>query len=218
MALRRRDWQKDMLWLRWPLTFLALTIVVTVSIWWLASSYRNTIQREELNALNRLDLLIGQVREIEEAEQIIVDNIDVYNSMVARGLLEAEDRVAVLDDISDIRGRYNLYPIGVDIAEQNRRVIPFLSEVDFPTEQISLRSSQISLELPLLHEGDLFRLLGELLATGRLLAIDRCAVNYALESEENFLTLVQHQLAACELYWYSFQREPYIDPDYSDDF
>jgi len=84
MALRRRDWQKDMLWLRWPLTFLALTIVVTVSIWWLASSYRNTIQREELNALNRLDLLIGQVREIEEAEQIIVDNIDVYNSMVAR--------------------------------------------------------------------------------------------------------------------------------------
>jgi hypothetical protein len=218
MALRRRNWQDDLLWLRWPLVFLSLAIAISVSAWWTAASYRNSVQREEFNASNQLDLLIGQVREIEEAEQIIVNNIGIYNAMVARGVMAAENRVALLDDIADIRARYNFYPISVDISEQDRRVIPFVSEVDFPTEQISLRSSRISLQLPLLHEEDLTRLINELLATGRLLAVDRCAVNYALESEENFLTLVQHQIAACELYWYSFQREPYIDPEYANDF
>ncbi|GAB5500804.1 MAG: hypothetical protein PsegKO_31150 [Pseudohongiellaceae bacterium] len=218
MALRRRNWQDDLLWLRWPLVFLTLAVAIAVSAWWTAASYRNSVQREEFNASNELDLLIGQVREIEEAEQIIVNNIGIYNAMVARGVMAAENRVALLDDIADIRARYNFYPISVDISEQDRRVIPFVSEVDFPTEQISLRSSRISLQLSLLHEEDLTRLINELLATGRLLAVDRCAVNYALESEENSLTLVQHQIAACELYWYSFQREPYIDPDYASDF
>lgn len=217
MALRRRNWQDDLLWLRWPLIFLVLVVAVVVSTWWMASSYRNSVQRQEFAARNQLDLLSGQVREIEEAEQIIVDNIGIYNSMVARGVMGAENRVALLDDIADIRDRYNLYPVSVDIAEQNRRVIPFISEVDFPTEQISLRSSRISLQLSLLHEEDLTRLINELLATGRLLAVDRCAVNYALESSENFLTLVQHQIATCELYWYSFQREPFIDPEYAND-
>lgn len=215
MALRRRNWQDDLIWLRWPLILLTLIVAMVVGAWLFASSYRNSVQREEFNARNRLDLLIGQVREIEEAERIIVDNIGVYNSMVARGVMDAENRVALLDDIANIRSRYNLYPINVDISEQSRLVIPFVSEVDFPTEQVSLRSSRISLQLPLLHEEDLTRLINELLATGRLLAIDRCAVNYALESEENFLTLVQHQIAVCDIYWYSFQREPYIDPEYA---
>ena len=218
MALRRRNWQDDLLWLRWPVIFLSLIVILVVSAWWMASSYRNSVQRQEFNVRNQLDLLSGQVREIEEAEQIIVNNIGVYSSMAARGVMDAENRVALLDDIAAIRARYNLFPISVDISEQNRQVIPFVSEVDFPTEQISLRSSRISLQLPLLHEQDLTRLIDELLATGRLLAVDRCAVNYALESPENFLTLVQHQIAACELYWYTFQREPYIDPEFADDF
>lgn len=211
MALKRRRFKDDVFWLRWPLIMLGLSVCVAVGAWWSAANYRNSMQRDEFNALNQLDLLSGQVREIEEAERIIVDNIDRYNSMVDRGLLEEENRVALLDEIAGIRNRYNLYPITVEIDEQDRVLIPYRTEVDFPEEQVTLRSSEINLQLPLLHEGDLTRLLEQLLASGRLLVVDNCSMRYALESEETFLTLVQHQLASCNLVWYTFRREPYLE-------
>lgn len=211
MALKRRRFNDDVFWLRWPLIFLGLSVCMAIGVWWTASSYRNSMQREELNTLGQLDLLTGQVREIEEAERIIVDNIDRFNSMVDRGLLEEENRVALLDEIAAIRNRYDLYPITIEIGEQDRILIPYRTEVDFPEEQVTLRASAINLQLPLLHEGDLTRLLERLLASGRLLVVDSCSMRYALETEELFMTLVPHQMATCDLVWYTFRREPYLE-------
>lgn len=214
MSLRRRNLEEDIKWLKWPIAMCGLSALLSLAMWWAASYYRDQVQREEFNALNRLDLLNAQIREIEEAERIIVENIGVYNNMVRLGIMGEEDRVALLDDLAAIRDRYDLFPIAVDIEEQNNQAIPYTVEVDFPEEQIALRSSRMSLQVPLLHEGDLTRLLAALMTGDRLLVADHCAVNYALESEDAYLTLTRHLLASCDFYWYTLQREPYIDPSF----
>lgn len=211
MSLKRRRLEEDVLWLKWPLVLLLFVIAAAIALWWTASAYQDQMRQAEFNALSDLELLSAQVQEIEEAEQIIVNNIGVYEEMEARGLLANEDRVALLDDITSLRARYNLYPISVDIFEQDRVLIPYRTEVNFPEEQISLRSSRIQLQLPLLHEGDLARLLEGLMYSDRMIVIEECSITDALDSEFDKLTLVQHQLAACSLIWYSFRREPYND-------
>jgi len=218
MALRRREFRDDVLWLRWPIAYTALSTLVAVALWWGAASLRNETQRREFNAINQLDLLAGQVREIEEAERVIVNNIGVFNRMEARGIMAGENRVALLDTIGDIRARYDLYPIAVDISEQNLMVLDYPQDVDFPDEQISLGSSRVTIQLPLLHEGDLTRLLDDLLASGPLMVVDYCSINQALQSQESYLTLVPHQLAECGLTLYTFERAPYDEFSGEEDF
>ncbi len=210
MALRRRNWREDVRWLRWPLTLLAVVIVSSVGLYVSASAFRNDMQRQEFNALSDLDLLNGQVDEIEQAEQVIVNNIGLYNSMVANGIMAEEDRVSMLEAITQIRERYYLFPINVTIGEQDRLLLEYPESVAFPDDQITLRSSQVQVRYSLLHEEDLTRFLRDYLAMGSLVIPSLCTVSAALEDPADRFNVVQHQIADCQFQWYSFQREPYL--------
>lgn len=211
MTLKRRSLRDDALWLIVPLSFAVLTLSAMIASWWGAASYQNRVQRNEFNAQSQLELLEGQIEEIEASERIIVENIDLYNRIAAAGILDEEDRVALLDDITTIRRRYNLFPISIAIGEQDRVLLPYPGDVDFPDEQITLRASRVELQMPLLHEGDLTRFLADFLNSERLMLVNQCSVNSALEDQNLKLTYVQHQQAECEFTWYTMRREPYSD-------
>ncbi|MCG8412729.1 MAG: hypothetical protein MI746_00785 [Pseudomonadales bacterium] len=210
MALRRRNWREDVRWLRWPLSLLAVVIVASISLYISASIFRNDMQRQEFNALSDLDLLNGQVDEIEQAEQVIVNNIGLYNSMVANGIMAEEDRVNMLEAITQIRERYYLFPINVSIGEQDRLLLEYPESVAFPDDQITLRNSQVQVRYSLLHEEDLTRFLRDYLAMGDLVVPSLCNVSAALEDPADRFNVVQHQIADCQFQWYTFQREPYL--------
>ena len=209
MALRKRSLRKDIQFLKWQLVMLLLVAAASLGFYLSASMFRNEVQRLEFGAVGDYDLLMGQIREIEEAERIIVDNIDRFNSMLADGVLEEEDRVQLLQAISNIRDAHQLFPITVEVSEQERVLLDYPFNVEFPDEQISLRSSRVQVRLPLLHEEDLTRFLADFLATGRLLMTRQCNVSQSSLSEAELLNVVEHQVAACEFYWYTFRREAY---------
>jgi len=210
MALRRRTWQADVRWLRSPLIALGTVIVAAIAIYVGASYFRDDLQRQEFNAVSELDLLHGQIDEIEEAEQVIVNNIGLYNGMVANGVMSEEDRVSMLEEITAIRDRYYLFPINVSIGEQDRLLLEYPESVAFPDDQITLRTSPVQVRYSLLHEEDLTRFLNDYLASGNLVVPSRCSVSAALEDPADRLNVVQHQIADCQFEWYTFQREPYI--------
>lgn len=210
MAIRRRTWQEDVRWLQFPLGLLGVVVVASIGIYFSAAYFRNDLQRQEFNALSELDLLNAQVDEIEEAEQVIVNNIGLYNNMVANGVMAEEDRVAMLEAITEIRNRYYLFPINVAIGEQDRMLLEYPENVDFPDEQITLRTSPVQVRYSLLHEEDLTRFLDDYLAMGNLVVPNACTVTAALEDPADRLNVVQHQIADCQFQWYTFQREPYI--------
>lgn len=210
MALRRRNRREDIAWLRLPISVLAVSLMVSVGLFVATSMYLNEVRRQQFNATTNLDLLSGQVDEIERSEQVVVNNIGIYNRMVENGAMGEEDRVRLLEEITRIRQRNLLFPMNVTIGEQDRLLLPYPDTVEFPDEQITLRSSPVQIRYSLLHEEDLTRFLDEFLALGNLMVPTRCGVTLALEDPADAMEVVQHQIADCEFYWYTFQREPYL--------
>lgn len=209
MALKNRRIKEDLLWLKWSLVLLALVITMASGSYLSAFYFRNDMQREEFNIVSAIDLISGQVREIESSERIIVNNIDRFNSMVENSILDEEDRVALLEEIRTIRERHQLFPISVEIREQDRQLLNYDPGVEFPDEQISLRSTRIQVQLPLLHEEDLIRFLADFLGSGRLLVSESCSIEGTVPVDSENLQNAEHQLATCDFYWYTLRREPY---------
>jgi hypothetical protein len=104
--------------------------------------------------------------------------------------------------------------MSVTVAEQERRLLAYPAAVEDPVEQISLRASRVQISLPLLHEEDLTRFLGDFLAANRMLMSNRCELMQLNVSAENLLAVVPHQRAECGFYWYTLQREPFSPEDF----
>ncbi len=189
---------------------LAVVLALSIGAYFAASFYGNDMQRREFNATTDMELISVQVQEIAQEEQAVVNSIGVYNTMEANGVMGEEDRVALLEEITDIRERYLLFPISVAIGEQNRLLLEYGEDVDFPDDQITLRSSQVQVRFSLLHEEDLTRFLADIMDSGRLMVPTSCTVTAALEDPDMAREVVQHQIAACDFNWYTYQREPYL--------
>ena len=209
MALRKRQLKSDLVWLKWSLLFFAAVTTLSSAVYFAAQYFRNDIRRQEFDALSSLDAITGQVEEVAISERVIVENIDRFNTMSTNSILDEEDRIAILEEIRAIRERHQLFPIGVEIAQQVRILLPYSAEIEFPEEQISLRSSRVQISLPLLHEEDLTRFLGDFLNTSRLMVTSNCTLSDSLAAETDIYELVEHQYATCEFYWYTLRREPY---------
>ena len=149
MALRRRNRREDIAWLRLPIIVLVVSLVVSAGLYIAASMYLNEVRRQQFNATTNLDLLSGQVDEIERSEQVVVNNIGIYNRMVENGAMGDEDRVRLLEEITRIRQRNLLFPMNVTIGEQDRLLLPYPDTVEFPDEQITLRSSPVQVRYSL---------------------------------------------------------------------
>ncbi|MCH8175172.1 MAG: hypothetical protein IIC59_08325 [Proteobacteria bacterium] len=207
MALTSRQLKQDVLWLKWPLIVTAVLICLCIGVIVAANLYRDSIQRREQLAFEGFDLLSGQVQAIAESERIIIENIESFNTMVANTVMDEEDRVAILSEIGTIRTRHKLFPISVQISEQQQTALEYNAAVEFPDEEISVRTTFISLSLPLLHEEDLTRFLADFLQTGRLIVTSRCNISDLALLPEDELSIVPHQIADCDFYWFTFRRE-----------
>ncbi len=214
MALKRRSLQADVKALKWQLGLFALSIAATVGFYLSTQYFWNDILRDESNIYSELNYVSSQVSAIEEAEQIFIENIDRFNEMVANGVLDEEDRVALLAEIGRIRDSYRLFPISVTVSEQERRLLDYPASVENPEERISLRGSRLQISLPLLHEEDLTRFLADFLAPQRMLVTSRCELVQLNIADEELLAVVPHQRANCEFYWYTLQREAFVQEEY----
>lgn len=207
MAARRRNIREDLAWLRWWLVLLAICLSIAIGGYWAALYYRGEVRRLEFGTRSNFDTILQEVTQIEESERIIVENIDRFNLLAANRLMDEEDRVSLLADIGRIRDNFRLFPIDVEIREQTSHMLDYPEDVEFPEEFISIRSSAITVRLPLLHEEDLTRFLNEFLNTGRLMVTTSCRITDAGLGPEDALEIVAHQLASCGFIWYTFRRE-----------
>ena len=215
MSLGRLQLRQDAMLLRWQLILLSV-LTVSVLVAWLTALYlRDENRRTEVAYQANYDNIRLELEQIEQAEATIRQYIDDYSVMAANGVLDEENRVALLEDFSRIRTRHRLFPLDVEIREQQRIQLEFPPEVDTSTldESMSLRFSLVQLRAPLLHEGDFINLMGELLRTGRLVVVDRCSLRETLTESAAFFEVVEHLVADCDLYWYTLRREPNIQLD-----
>lgn len=207
MAVKRQNIKADLIWLKWWLVLLAGSFIVAIGGYWASIYYLSDMRRLEVGTQSNFNMILQEVTQIEDSERIIVEHIDQFNAMVEDGLLAEEDRVSLLEDVRRIRDRFRLFPIDVEITEQSSRMLEYGDEVEFPEEYISVRSSTVTVRLPLLHEEDLVRFLNAFLNAGRLMVSTSCSITASPVEPGNALELVAYQTASCEFIWYSFRRE-----------
>jgi hypothetical protein len=189
---------------------MTFSVGAIVGIYFYSIYYGNDMLRKESIVYDDLNYVASLVSAIEEAEQIIIQNIDRYNEMSANGVMSEEDRVGFLGEIGAIRDKYKLFPIGVTVSEQIKRVLPYLGNVETPEEQIALTRSSAKVQLPLLHEEDLTRFLFDIMQPARLLVNNRCVIANLALGEIELLNVIPHQQATCDFYWYTLREEPFV--------
>lgn len=217
MAARRRNIKEDLAWLKWWLVLLAICLSIAIGGYWAALYYRGEVRQLEFGTRSNFDIILQEVTQIEDSERIIVENIDRFNSLAANRLMDEEDRVSLLEDIRRIRDNFRLFPIDVQIREQASHMLDYEESVEFPEEFISIRSSAVTVRMPLLHEEDLTRFLNAFLNTGRLMVTTSCTITDSAISPEDVLEIVAHQVASCDFIWYTFRRElPSDDSEYDE--
>jgi hypothetical protein len=209
MALKRRSVKEDVFWLKMPLSAFALSVAMSTAVYFYATYYSDDILRRESNLYTNYNLVSSQVFAIEEAEQIIISNIDRFKKMVENQVMSEEDRVSLLAEIGSIRKKYKLFPVIVSVSEQEKTVLAYPDNVESPEEEVSLLRSELKVQLPLLHEEDLTRFLYDLMRPGRLLVNNRCVITDLPLAQSDLLDVIPHQQAACDFYWYTLRSEPY---------
>lgn len=214
MALKKRSMKEDVIWLKLPIVMFCLAVAAAVGSYVFATYFWNDVLRRESASYSDFNYVSSQVFDIEEAEQIIVSNIDRFNEMVENQVMSEENRVSLLAEIGAIREKYKLFPLNVSISEQEKRVLDFPLSVESPEEQVSLRRSLLKIQLPLLHEEDLTRFLFDFTSPARLLVNNRCLITALPVSDDELLGVVPHQQAACDFHWYTLGSEPFVYEDY----
>lgn len=214
MSLGRRHLQQDLYLLKWQLILLGLILVTAIGLYVGAIYFRNEMRRTEYAYQVNFENINNELQQIEEERSTILQYIDAFNTMARRGILDEEDRVGLLEDIRVLRNRYRLFPIEVQIHEQERTLLQYPEEVQDVEEIISLRATRIDLHIPLLHEADLTRFLQGMTQSGRLLVIDSCDIEQLLTEDDEFYELTEHLTANCSIYWYSLRREQPVVEDF----
>ncbi|MEX2130474.1 MAG: hypothetical protein WD772_03230 [Pseudohongiellaceae bacterium] len=215
MSLGRRVLQQDLFLLKWQFILMGLVLMTAIGLYAGALYYRNDMRRDEFIFRTNFDNINNELQQIEEERAVILQYIDAFNIMAQRGVLEEENRVGLLEDIRLLRNRHRLFPIEVQIREQERILLQYPLEVENVDELISLRASRVQLRIPLLHEADLSRFLSDFIQTGRLLVVERCLLEQAYTKDEDFYEMTEHGIATCDIYWYTLRREqPVIEEEF----
>jgi cell division protein FtsL len=147
---------------------------------------------------NDVDAKLKQVRS-EEAE--IKQKSAVFNKLEARGVIGEEQRLEWVELLKAIRERRRLLDLQYEIAPQ--RVL-----APTPGSSLAFYASTMKLELKLLHEEDLTRLLGDLRQQARALIQVRSCNVWRLPRNAGESAASAQLQAACEIDWITLHQVP----------
>lgn len=200
--------KEDYLMIKWQIVLAIFGIILAAGIFLGVDYLAEESSRELRIAQSDFDAARSRVDLIEEEEDTIIEYIGRYQSLDQAGSIDDEDRLQMLERVADIRANNNLWPVSNNILEQHSINLTYPPDIREPGAPIALRSSIIGIELPLLHENDLIRLLDGILSSPGLYQTKECNITMQNPGTTNFIVLSQNFQAKCEIYWYTFDLDP----------
>lgn len=200
--------QEDMLLLKWPTLWLVVALLAGAI--WYGGAYRFKEEKNrafQVARANRLEVM-DLVRQIEEEAGTVRDYVDRYRQLQEERVIGEEDRLELVETVGRIRARHLLYPLQLDIEPQATLPLGQSGGRDNPGEGMSLRASRIVMNIPLLHEEDLFHLLKGLNTMQQgIIVTEECAIK-RIGSTENMRPVLQRNLVASgKFLWLTMIRE-----------
>tara|TARA_R110002073_G_scaffold232877_4_gene394024 strand:- start:347 stop:1012 length:666 start_codon:yes stop_codon:yes gene_type:complete len=197
----------DFLLIRWQIILFLVCVTLTTAVYF-TLGYMEDQAVQDLNRANSaFERARSSVELIEDEEATIIENIDEYRELLAGGVMEPEDRLQFLEDLAVIRDELHLFPINLAIASQFKERLAYPQGVS-SGGPIDLASSEISLNMALLHEEDFVRFLDAIHSNGGLFQIKDCLLSLRNSGATKFITLQQHMAVECTAIWYSYDLTP----------
>ena len=137
-----------------------------------------------------------KVEQVSDEEREIKQNMVWYARMAARGMVDQENRLDLIDSIAKIKSARKLFEIRYNIDAQKPLSYPGIA----PAGNIDLVASRMKLDMQLLHEEDLLKFLSDLEAAALShIAVRRCTFNRIERGPAQALSAVPHLSSSCEL-------------------
>lgn len=187
-----------------PWIILGASVVAGVAIvvgtnWYLDREKKEslTYERKVRDARSRVD---AARRERDSLQQ----SVDVFRTLVERGLLQGERRLDLVEMVNGLRTRFQLFSLEYDVAPQ--RPLELGGSRAFTS--IDVLASRVKLRVRALHEGDVLDFM-ETLAQSRqgFYPVDRCALR-RLQAGGSAGAMQPHVEAECTLEWITLKEKP----------
>lgn len=203
------EFKKEEYWLiKWPLVAMVLSLIVSGSLLVGLNSLDTQAAAELRRARSELDNARDDVDKIEEEEATIIEHIGRYSEMERDGVVAPEDRLQLQERLLEIMEQHSLFLVNLDIGVQSRLPLQYSEGRTERGREVVLNTSLVEVDLALLHEDDLSRLLTSLMAGPGILQPLSCAVSANTRRTTSFIYLAQHFDANCTFNWYTFQLPP----------
>lgn len=207
--LRLTPRQQDRLLLKWPVLLFVLALM-GATVWCLgAARFRSESEQAMRASRTQRQSSQAMVHRLEEETRTINTYLGPFQALVRSGVIGGEDRLALMETMARLRNQHQLYPLQIDIKKQTTLPLsPSVEGLGEPGQGLSLYASRISVELSLLHEEDLFRLLAGLEEVGRGVFItEHCELQRSSEADSlPEIQLARNLSAKCSLLWLTLDR------------
>ena len=192
---RGPDWP----YLRGALAAFAGAVALSASLLAGSAYFERRMEREYRHNNERLDVISRRYRAVDEEEKVIKDYLPRFTDLHKTGLLGRERRLSWIEALQDAGDRLGLPSLGYEIRAQR----PYPPGFAAPPGRYRVFASEMTLNMQLLHEGDLFALLALLDERAQgLYTVSAC------ELTRNFTALTDNPAAGnvganCVLEWFS---------------
>jgi len=176
-----------------------MTVVGAASLYFTADARKNAQLAQKNSAQQRaeLDTKLKQVRD-EEIE--IKEKSIIFNKLRERGIIGDEQRLEWVELLKNIRDKHQLLDLDYEISPQRPLESTSPNDVAY--------ASAMKLQLKLLHEEDLLRLLCDLRnQANALIAVKSCNISRLALTPEERANSHANLAAICEIDWITL-RDP----------
>ncbi|MCB1932852.1 MAG: hypothetical protein KDI45_10320 [Candidatus Accumulibacter sp.] len=177
-----------------------LMLAVGATAVYVSYNARQTAEHAKLVVSAQRQEADGKLQQVRDEESEVKQKSIVFKQLQERGIIGDEQRLDWVELLKEIRDKHRLIDLHYEISPQ--RLLDGNSGDSF-----SFFASAMKVQLKLLHEEDLTRLLDELRRRAKaLIRVRRCQVERLPASGEERSTGRAHLLAECEIDWVTLRE------------
>lgn len=202
MTFSSQDFKK----IQWALLLLiACLLIVSAAVWGALAQQKTATQRHNSIIAAEKEMAANLMRARNE-EQELRDKITRYETLKQRGIVGTEQRLDWIDLIKHMKAARHITKLEYEFAPQ-RKIDAALLPDGAEAGGMSLMSSQMHVQLSLLHEGELLDFLDDLrTAAPALIQVRACHLARSVRGPADLTDTAQRgtkpQLSAeCTLEW-----------------
>lgn len=184
---------------------VVLLLMVTIVI--MSDVYKTKASDENVKVMREMRSWRNKIDEANKNNQILVQHEDTFKRLVDESVIGDENRLSWVEVVQNVVESRKLTSVKYDIAS---RVLLDKKLLDKKYKDIDVFKSVMSLDMKLIHEGDLFVMLNALKNEAKgLVTVDKCDIELV---NKNIIEGVIAQgdtvnmSAYCELSWYTLKK------------